>query len=308
MMKKQLNTLINDLIGNIDIFKHKLHILNYILILGGGNYGIKALNHSLKIKKKYILIIDKKIPKNLGVEFNIIKNWHDLHDLIMKIEFFSKNKNQTNIASEKRVYFYKSDIEKIFTIFNYGIPEYIIPVVPIHFSGKYVQFLMKNLTEYIENIFSISNNINDAIFGELTKSFPNNIVLSKSSKNGIILLSWAKENEICPDNCIGPPNYCSTFKRNKDNTIIEYIEKNSNSNGIEEICPVNYILFKSEQLTGGLGAILGKEFKKNIVNLLFAMIEMIKNNNCTEKLGIIGISTACNCHGVINYFEIKFRE
>ena len=53
-------------------------------------------------------------------------------------------------------------------------------------------------------------------------------------------------------------------------------------------------IFRSRQLTGGLGAIDGKELR--------SLLERLGN---LRKTFTLAIGTACDCHGILNLAEVK---
>jgi hypothetical protein len=54
-------------------------------------------------------------------------------------------------------------------------------------------------------------------------------------------------------------------------------------------------ILKSEQLTGGLGAIKGRQ--------LFSFLKKLEKQQ-QESFTIV-VGTACDCHGIINMFKVK---
>ena len=114
-------------------------------------------------------------------------------------------------------------------------------------------------------------------------------------------LSYAKIDEICPDNCSGPISYCPNFKREKPQTITQYLKSyygTSNSISIkkEEVSEVT-IIIESYQLLPGLGGLKGNDIQ-NILKFLRDNMDFLSS----RKFNMI-IATTCNCHGVINFYK-----
>ncbi len=221
-----------------------------------------------------------------------------------------KGKNKGNNESE--VYFYKMDLQGIPFLFTFGIPEYIIPAVPCHA----VAYMLADLLEFPKQegrIREIQKNspISELSIGpadsELTlffetiaDVFPEDIIVGRYPKQGMLFFSYAREGEICPDGCPGPREYCPTFGRKKPKTITEYTRE------------LRHVLcgwvFESHQMKSGIGGLKGMELKNNLLEIL-EFIRSIQDEGSEkefEKLEkrIFFIATTCTCHGVLNLFYV----
>ena len=127
------------------------------------------------------------------------------------------------------------------------------------------------------------------------------LILSHHTKQGVVYLSHARIDEICPDNCAGPLNYCPNFKRDKEITITQYLKNLYDSTEIIKIennDTVNItIIIESQQLKAGLGGLKGRDINL-ILKELKNNIELFKTQKCNAI-----IATTCNCHGVINFYK-----
>ena len=121
------------------------------------------------------------------------------------------------------------------------------------------------------------------------------------TEKGVVYLSYAKIDEICPDNCPGPISYCPTFQRKKPVTITEYLKNyygtinsvNIKKDKITEIVIIN----ESYQLMPGLGGLKGEDIQ-NSLKILRENLDILNK----QEFNII-IATTCNCHGVINFYK-----
>ncbi len=240
----------------------------YYLILGAGKFGEVALSFVQSQEFPLILIIDKELTPTV--------------DHFPKISNFA---NLLEMHSQKGTYFYQSDIDVISDSFHHGFPEYFIPAVPIHAVAHILNQIFQTLGLKVETT------IHNEDWEKLLNTIPNDVLLSHNMENGLVLLSWAKEDEICPSNCPSPLDYCSPHDRKKPYTITE-IAKNAKIDGIK-----NYII-ESHQVNPGLGLIHGQELKSMILKCLRTIQKNIKIN----QKSCFMIATTCNCHGVINCF------
>ena len=249
----------------------------FLIIVGGGKFGKKALDYANKNKYTTVLIdIDpdcycaKYTDSSLG----------DIEELY----------NQDHLPGKS--YFLNQDMKIIYKLIPMLNPEYIIPVVPVHLMASLVISLLS------ENEIKIRPNID--LTEHLNAQGNQELILSHDTEQGIIYLSHAKIDEVCPDNCTGPLNYCPNFKRDKDVTITQYLKDFYHSNEIyklEKTDVINIIMIiESQQLMAGLGGLKGKEID--------IILKKLKNNFKylnNQKCNVI-IATTCNCHGVINFY------
>ncbi|MFX0072410.1 MAG: hypothetical protein ACFFAO_15100 [Candidatus Hermodarchaeota archaeon] len=255
---------------------------NLILIAGGGKFGANAVKYAKK--EKYLTILVDSDPNCHASQYA---------DFTIKtIEEFEKYSPRLTLGD---VIFLNTDITVINDILNDFTPKFIIPVVPVHL----VFLIVKNLLT--ENLISVlpDSKFVDSIANKINP----NLLLSKVLEKGNIYLSYAKINEMCPDNCSGPLNYCPNFKREKPITVTKYIKDFLKIHHVIEISrnKTNLItvLIESYQLKPGLGALKGEEIKL-IMNTLKETLELLKNQNFQ-----IITATTCNCHGVISLFKKK---
>ncbi|TFF99690.1 MAG: hypothetical protein EU541_04280 [Promethearchaeota archaeon] len=252
-----------------------------LLIAGGGKFGKKALDFA-KTRNFHTIIIDKN-PYCLASEY-VSETFVELDKLL---ERFKKSR-------EPNLFLLQKDISTINNlILNTEIQfEYIIPVVPIHLMA----LIIKNLL----NDHSYDINTAKELCLQATHNFKEDLLLNHICEQGVIYLSYAKEGEICPDDCPGPPNYCPNFDREKPVTITQYVKNYFNvSDTFSFIKDKKRIIITihSHQLKSGLGGLKGKEVTEVISNLSDNLGYILKN-----KLELI-IGTTCNCHGVINFFK-----
>jgi len=120
------------------------------------------------------------------------------------------------------------------------------------------------------------------------------VILKEDYENGVILLSWANNDEICPPTCHAPLDYCPHHNRDKPQTITEI------SQAIN-IPDLGNFTIESHQVQPGLGIIDGLELKRIIVDCFREIFKKIESNLDS----MFFLSTTCNCHGVLNVFSVK---
>jgi len=250
----------------------------FLIIVGGGKFGKKALDYAKKHKYTMILI-------DIDPDCYCAKYTDKRLENINKISIQELSSGQS--------YFLNHDVEIIYKLLPMLNPEYIIPVVPIHLMATLVISLIS------ENKIKLSPN--KGCSEHLNSKGNQELILSHDTEQGVVYLSHAKIDEICPDNCAGPLNYCPNFKRDKNITITQYLKDFYDSNEIYSFKKNNninmIIIIESEQLEAGLGGLKGKD-----VNII---LDEIKNNLdflFDQKCNII-IATTCNCHGVVNFYK-----
>ncbi len=254
--------------------------MSEVIIAGGGRFGLKAIDFIKKSNFKTVLIDSN--PNCFAAEF-ASKRFDTLEDFNLNLKDLK----------DGEIFFLNTDILNVLDLVEELNPKYIIPVVPIHLMASFItSFLLK---------FSISLTPNNS----LTKNFVENIdpelILNQITEEGVVYLSYAKIDEICPDNCSGPISYCPNFKREKPQTITQYLKSDygtSNSVNIrkEEISEIT-IINESYQLLPGLGGLKGNDIR-DILKVLRDNMDFLSH----QKFDMV-IATTCNCHGVINFYK-----
>jgi len=255
-----------------------------LLIAGGGKFGKKAIDYSKKLRYKTILI-DK--DPNCYASKQIQNKYESLDNLIKDF----KELNQ------EKILFFNEDISIIYELIKNFHFEYIIPVIPIHLTSLIVKLCLNSLGLNIE---PESKRINNPI-----NKIETDLLLNYNKDTGLIYLSYAKIDEICPNDCPGPPNYCPTFKREKPITITNYVKKFFQTQKMIEISKrkkfANFLL-ESYQLMAGLGGLKGNELKEVV-----GKIQENKDSFISHKYEI-RVATTCNCHGVISVLKSKLIQ
>ena len=251
-----------------------------VIIAGGGRFGLKAIDFIKENNYKTVLIDSN--PNCFAAEFASEK-FNNLEDFNLHLKDLK----------DGEIFFLNTDILIVLDLIEKLNPTYIIPVVPIHLMASFIASFLRR--------FSISLTPNNTLTKYLLENIDPELLLNQITEEGIVYLSYAKIDEICPDNCSGPISYCPNFKREKLQTITQYLKSYyGTSNWIrikkEEISEV-IIISESYQLLPGLGGLKGNDIR-NILKVLRDNMDLLSH----QKFEMI-IATTCNCHGVVNFYK-----
>ncbi len=213
----------------------------FVAIIGGGKFGLQALQWALKNRFKAI-VFDSN-PQAL-----VRKH---VHAILLP----NQNWTKSDFIQAPSVLVIGDALEISFPILQEIRPNYIIPTIPVHFFAVVLLYVAQ---ERGLRFIADEEEIN-----RITKEFQKPLNVTTVVPEGILTLSYAQPGEICPSQCIGPKDYCPTFNRKKEKTITQLIIEATKEN------PSKFLL-ESRQLTKGLGGIPGdvffnriEEFQKN---------------------------------------------
>ncbi len=251
-----------------------------VIIAGGGKFGLKAIDFIKKNNFKTVLIDSD--PNCFAAEF-ASKRFDTLEDFNLHLKDLK----------DGEIYFLNTDILIVLDLIEELNPKYIIPVVPVHLMASFItSFLLRSSI-----ILTPNNNLTEDFLEHIDPE----LLLNQMNEEGVVYLSYAKIDEICPDNCSGPISYCPNFKREKPKTITQYLTSyygtfNSVNIKKEEISEI-IIINESYQLMPGLGGLKGNDIR-DILKVLRDNMDFLSH----QKFDMV-IATTCNCHGVINFYK-----
>jgi hypothetical protein len=345
MQKSEYETSVID--EKINRLEKNQVIKNYYLVLGGGKIGTNFLQYARKNKFPFVLVIDRDENAPASREAYVIKTEDELVDLLKskasallpdetlgspgatgeneredrgEIRRGNGEPDSVRGNGERQAYFYKMDLENTPFLLNLGIPEYIIPAVPCHAVAYMLPDLLKLPLEAGKNenpeetqnksqkesrpvtelFIRPENERFMAFFEKLAASFPEDVIAGRYPEYGMLFFSYAREGEVCTDGCPGPRDRCPTFGRIKPETITEYAGKlRRNLPGW---------VFESHQMKPGIGGLKGRDFKRNLLEIL-EFSRKFKANTGGERFENLEdrtffVATTCTCHGVLNLFYV----
>ncbi len=276
-------------------------IKDYYLVIGGGKVGKDFIEYAISRDYRAVLTIDMDETAPASEISHIIKTEDELKASISSMADIQKKHDQKNIL------FYKSDLTGVPSILASGLPEYIIPAIPAHAAG----YMLTHLEDLLIRTGRVKKDIRlprfnrvevlpdkseGSLIENVVQHLPENIIRDIYPTSGTIILSYAKQGEVCRDNCIGPKHYCPHFKREKPRTITEY------ACGLSGY--MNGWVFESLQMKGGLGGILGEDVKKCSIELLQLIADMKKDGDTGPAKKGFFVATTCNCHGILDIYTM----
>ena len=122
----------------------------------------------------------------------------------------------------------------------------------------------------------------------MLENIPKSLVSFVDEDSAVIVVSYMPSNMRCRDDCMPPKDFCAVTGRPKLASMDKLL-----AFSVHNLADVSMI-FTSIQLTGGLGAINGKE-----------LVSLLKRLETNQKPFTLAIGTACDCHGVLNLAEVK---
>ncbi len=267
--------------NNIEESFHMEKIGKIFIIIGGGKFGLKALEYS--IRQGYVTILVDYDPSCSARKY-ADKKLEEVAQLMYLLKHESK---------KNWVYFLNRDASVLYYLLKEITPEFVVPTAPVQIIGALItQFLKANLIDFVKDVKASK---------EFVETLNKDLILSVNPSEAYICLSYAKEGEICPDNCLGPENLCPTFNRKKPITLTQYLSDSFQQNSIIEIKGEDPIkisaLVQSEQIAPGLGGIRGENIKW-IYKKLNENLELFQTKNWE-----IAIATSCNCHAIVNFYK-----
>jgi hypothetical protein len=284
-------------------------IRGYYLVLGGGKVGSSFLRYAKKAHIPLVLIIDSddRAPASLSAE--VVNDREQAADVIRSLAAQQENNTSMNPFSDEggtgasarpRICFYLTDVHDIFPLLVHGLPEFIIPAGPSHAAADMLAAALDFGQGSLVRKLSVNGNDEEVMtfFESLVSAFPKGIVAGSYPEHGTIFFSYAQPGEICPDNCPGPKNYCSTFSRIKPRTITSYVR--------EAALAYPGHVFESYQMKPGIGGIRGIDLKENIVSAMGRVrdLEQSSQEHPGLKERSFFIATTCNCHGVMTLLYV----
>ncbi|MHA1674880.1 MAG: hypothetical protein ACTSYI_14790 [Promethearchaeota archaeon] len=240
------------------------------LIFGGGKFGAKILKTFQSTTQ--IIIVDQDPQCEAAHQLS--------KDQIYPVSLDAENivriikKTQTSL-------FFVGELPLVFSLWKALNPIYLIPMVPLHVMKEFGQIMIREQYHEISVSPGIIPTLND---------HPTELNIMSPDYH-TTYLSYAKFDEICPDNCLGKPGYCHYHKRNKPITVTDFVKENLRSQ--------NHFNFESIQLAAGIGGIP----KEQIDHFLSQIKDRLGDFNNYNSMTML-ISTTCNCHGVISAIQL----
>ncbi len=235
-----------------------------VLVMGGGKFGTHALKH-LKAKGAKVLIVDLNPDCMANSE----------------VDFQAADFGVSDSLGDGQAAFLVGDaVDLLEALLETKVPDMVVTAIPGNAVAMVVEFWLTKcgvkLEPYLEVVPKVLENI------------PESLVSFVDYVCGVIVVSYMPSHMRCRENCMPPKDVCASTGRPKFASIDKLLEFS-----VYNLTDVSGILC-SRQLTGGLGAIDGKE--------LYSLLKRLEHLHTPYTFAI---GTACDCHGILNLTKAK---
>jgi hypothetical protein len=236
----------------------------FAYVMGGGKFGTEALRY-LKANGAKVLVADLN-PKCKA------KTEADIETATVNVRGSLKNGQAAFLVGDA--------VEHLLDILEADVPDWVVTAIPSNAVAKVVAaWLSKGgykLEPYQDIIQQVLSNI------------PESLVSFVNKENAVIVVSYMPPHMRCREKCMPPKDFCASTGRPKLTSMDKLLDFS-----VYSLTDLSGIL-KSEQLTGGLGAIKG--------NQLFSLLKKLEKRQ--QESFTLAVGTACDCHGIINIFKV----
>jgi hypothetical protein len=235
-----------------------------VFVMGGGNFGTKALKY-LKAEDTKVLVVDVNPDCMAKSEVDVQAADLDVTD---------------SLVDGQTAFLVGDAVELLLPLLETKVPDLVVTAIPGNAAAKVVEsWLSKRgykLEPYLKVIPRVLENI------------PKSLVSFVDEDSAVIVVSYMPSHMRCRENCMPPKDFCASTGRPKLTSMDKLLEFS-----VYNLTDVSTI-FRSRQLTGGLGAIDGKE-----------LYSLLKRLETPHKTFTLAIGTACDCHGILNLTKIE---
>jgi hypothetical protein len=235
-----------------------------VFVMGGGNFGTRALKY-LKAKGCKVLVADVNV------------------DCMARSEVATQDAgldSADSLEDGQTAFLVGDAVEFLLSLLEIKVPDLVVTAIPGNAAAKVVTgWLAKRgckLKPYRK------------VIPEVLENIPKSLVSVVDQDSAVIVVSYMPSHMRCRENCMPPKDFCAVTGRPKLASMDKLLEFS-----VYNLTDTSTILV-SRQLTGGLGAIDGKE--------LYSLLKRLEN---LHKPYTLAIGTACDCHGVLNIFKVK---
>ena len=235
-----------------------------VFVMGGGKFGTRALRY-LKAKGAKVLVAD--VNSNCTASSEV-----DVQAAELGVS--------ESLADGQAAFLVGDAVDLLLGLMETNVPDLVVTAIPSNAVAKVVEdWLAKRgykLEPYLKAVPKVLENI------------PKSLVSVVDEYSGVIVVSYMASHMRCRENCMPPKGFCASTGRPKLASMDKLLEF-----GVYNHVDASGILM-SRQLTGGLGAIDGKE--------LHSLLKQLENLN---KPYTLAIGTACDCHGILKLTKVK---
>lgn len=228
-------------------------------VMGGGNFGTRALKY-LKAKRYKVLVADVNPDCMAKSEVDVEAAGLDVKD---------------SLVDGQAAFLVGDAVELLLTLLETKVPDLVVTAIPGNAAAKVVESWLSKRSCKLEPYRTV--------IPRVLENIPKSLVSFVDEDSAVIVVSYMPSHMRCRENCMPPKDFCPSTGRPKLTSMDKLLKFS-----VYNLTDTSTIL-RSRQLTGGLGAIDGKE--------LHSLLKRLDNLN---KPYTLAIGTACDCHGILN--------
>ena len=234
-----------------------------VFVMGGGNFGTNAIRY-LKANDAKVLVADKN--PNCMAKSEVTFQTTDLSI-------------SDSLTSGQAALIVGNAVTLLVTFLETKVPDLVVTAISGNAVAKVVESWLSNrhikFKPYRELVPKVLENI------------PESLVSFVDENSGVIVVSYMPSHLHCRENCMPPKDFCALTGKPKLTSMDKLLEFS-----VYDLTDM-FVILRSRQLTGGLGAIDGKE--------LCSLLERVKT---FHRPFTLAVGTACDCHGILNIVKV----
>ena len=235
-----------------------------VFVMGGGNFGTRALKY-LKAKGCKVLVADVNPDCLARSEVTVQAAGLDVAD---------------SLVDGQAAFLVGDAVEFLLSLLETKVPDLVVTAIPGNAAAKVVAGWLAKLGYRLEPYITVVPRV--------LENIPKSLVSFVDEDSAVIVVSYMPSHMRCRENCMPPKDFCASTGRPKLASMDKLLEFSVYNHTDAST------IFRSGQLTGGLGAIDGKE--------LYSLLKRLENLN---KPYTLAVGTACDCHGILNLTKVK---
>jgi len=235
-----------------------------VFVMGGGKFGTRALKY-LKAKGSKVLVADVNADCMAKAEVTVQATGLDITD---------------SLVDGQTAFLVGDAVELLLLLLETKVPDLVVTAIPGNAVAKVVESWLAKRGYRLEPYRTVVPRI--------LENIPKSLVSFVDEDSAVIVVSYMPSHMRCRENCMPPKDFCASTGRPKLTSMDKLLEFS-----VYNLTDASTI-FRSRQLTGGLGAIDGKKLHS-----------LLKQLGSLHKTFTLAVGTACDCHGILNLKKVK---
>ena len=233
-------------------------------VMGGGKFGTNALRY-LKAKGCKVLVADVNPECMAKSEVSVPAAGLAVAD---------------SLADGQAAFLVGDAVELLLALLETKVPDLVVTAIPGNAVAKVVESWLSKVGCKLEPYRTV--------IPRVLENIPKSLVSFVDEDSAVIVVSYMPSHMRCRENCMPPKDVCVSTGRPKLASMDRLLRFSVYNHAGASL------IFRSRQLTGGLGAIDGKE-----------LCSLLKRLDPINKPFTLAIGTACDCHGILNLTKVK---